>query len=415
MVFFHWLLLLLQILLALPVTYLMVLTAAAWRAARRPPFVPAAAAHRFAILVPAHDEELLLPATLASLQALEYPNHLFDIHVIADNCQDRTAELAHSFDVNVHIRNDPSLIGKGHALNWCFQAIQQTTSGYTAYAFIDADTVVAANFLQVMNARLLAGAQALQAYYAVKNPQTSWNTTLRFVALAALHYLRPLGRLLLGGSAGLKGNGMVLAAAVLEKHPWSGSLTEDIEAHMNLLLDGIPVQFAPETTVWGEMPATFSQSQSQLDRWEHGRLQMMRRYGPALLAAAGRSLGKQQFAWVFRYLDALMEHLIPPFSILFSATAACMAAALAFSIPVFVTPGSPGNFLVWANLLLGCGLLLGQVVYVLSSLWMVGAPASTYRGLFFTPWFVLRKLGQLAGVLARRTPQTWIKTTRNDG
>jgi cellulose synthase/poly-beta-1,6-N-acetylglucosamine synthase-like glycosyltransferase len=415
MVFFHWLLLIIQILLALPVAYLLVLTAAAWRAARRTPLALEPAARRFAILVPAHNEELLLPATLVSLQEIDYPRNLFDIHVIADNCSDRTASLARSLGVNVHVRTDPIQIGKGHALNWCLKEIQRTAVGYEAYAFIDADTVVAANFLQVMNTRLLAGAQVLQAYYAVKDPQTSWNTTLRYIALAALHYLRPLGRMFLGGSAGLKGNGMVFTTAALERHPWSGSLTEDIEAHMNLLLDGIPVQFAAEAVVYGEMPATFSQSKSQLDRWEHGRLQMALRYGPQLLAAAGRALHKGQFSWIFRYLDAVMEHLIPPFSVLFSVSAVCLAAAAVFFLLVFLAPGQTDNTLVWANLLLGCALLLMQVIYVISSLSMVGAPASAYRGLLFAPWFVLRKLGQLASVFARRTPRTWIKTTRNDG
>ena len=415
MVFSSWLLLIIQILLAVPVAYLLVLTAAAWFATRRMPLTLAPATNQFAILIPAHNEELLLPATLASLQQVDYPRDLFEIHVIADNCSDSTADLARSFGVSVHVRSDPKLIGKGHALNWCLQEIQRTSPGFEAYAFIDADTVVAANFLQVMNARLLAGAQVLQAYYAVKDPQTSWNTTLRYVALAALHYLRPLGRLLLGGSAGLKGNGMVFTANVLANHPWSGSITEDIEAHMNLLLDGIAVQFAPEAVVWGEMPATFTQSKSQLDRWEHGRLQMARCYGPQLLAAAISALRKHQFVWAFRYLDALMEHLIPPFSVLFSVTAVCLVMAAAISIPVLLAPDQSGSALIWANLLLGCGLLLGQVVYVVSSLSMVGAPASAYRGLLFAPWFVLRKLGQLAGIFARRTPQTWIKTTRNDG
>ena len=38
---------------------------------------------------------------------------------------------------------------------------------------------------------------------------------LRYIALALLHYLRPMGRMRLGGSAGLKGNGMVFRADIM--------------------------------------------------------------------------------------------------------------------------------------------------------------------------------------------------------
>ena len=50
--------------------------------------------HRFAILIPAHNEELLLGNTIDNLKKINYPSDLTDIIVIADNCWDRTAEIA---------------------------------------------------------------------------------------------------------------------------------------------------------------------------------------------------------------------------------------------------------------------------------------------------------------------------------
>src|SRR4051794_18502590 len=65
---------------------------------------------RFAILIPAHDEEVVLPSTLRSLEKLEYPLEAFDIHVIADNCRDSTADIVRGWQgrtrPTVHVRDD---------------------------------------------------------------------------------------------------------------------------------------------------------------------------------------------------------------------------------------------------------------------------------------------------------------------
>lgn len=410
MIFFLQVVLLLtQLCLLLPILYLLFLTALAWVANPRAQTGLTKPRHRFGLLIPAHNEEQLLPHTLASLQKVVYPKSDFDIHVIADNCSDRTAEIAQAYDVQVHIRREANLIGKGHALNWCYQELKRGGLQYDALVYIDADTVVSENFLTVMNDNLHAGAKAIQAYYAVKDAHNSWNTSLRYAALAVLHYLRPRARMMLGGSVGLKGNGMVLASDLLSDDFWSGSITEDIEAHMQILLAGSRVQFAPEAVVWGEMPTTFEQSQSQLDRWEGGRLEMARKYVPELLRAAGRSLGRLDIKAAFRFFDAALEHLIPPFSVLFAAASACLIAAVLLAL----IAGSSSIAMV--NLFLALALVIGQALYLLSGLLMVKAPAAIYCNLLYAPWFVLRKLGQLAGVLVHRRPQSWVKTPRNNG
>src|SRR5438309_304959 len=49
---------------------------------------------RFLIVIPAHDEEGAIGATVRSCRGLDYDPGLFSIHVIADNCSDRTAAEA---------------------------------------------------------------------------------------------------------------------------------------------------------------------------------------------------------------------------------------------------------------------------------------------------------------------------------
>lgn len=183
---------------------------------------------------------------------------------------------------------------------------------------------------------------------------------------------------------------------------------------MQLLLSGTRIQFAPEAVVWGEMPVTFEQSQSQLDRWEAGRLDMARKYSPPLMQAAVQSLQKFEFRKFFLFTDAALEHLVPPFSILFAAATACLGAAGVLLLVDWGWSGSASS-IAWFNLILALVLVFSQVIYLLSGLVMVKAPTAIYRNLLYAPWFVLRKLGQLAGVLVHRRPQSWVKTPRNNG
>lgn len=207
--------------LALIVGYLLFLTCAALLAPRRTPARGQAPTHRFAVLIPAHNEERLLPSLLENLGQLEYPAELRQVHVVADNCTDRTAELARQGGATVHERFDAELRGKGYALEWLLARLQPQSNDYDAIVILDSDSIVSANFLAVMDARLARGEQAVQAYYAVRDPAGSWSASLRSVALAALHFLRPLARSVVGGSTGLKGNGMVFNTEIIKQYRWS--------------------------------------------------------------------------------------------------------------------------------------------------------------------------------------------------
>ena len=127
---------------------------------------------RFLVLIPAHNEEALLPATLDSLALLDYPRELYAVHVVADNCDDRTAEIARlkgagATRIEVHERHDPQLRGKGHALRWLLERLWAAGEPHDAVVILDADSVVTPNFLRAMAARLERGERVIQAYYAV--------------------------------------------------------------------------------------------------------------------------------------------------------------------------------------------------------------------------------------------------------
>jgi 1,2-diacylglycerol 3-beta-glucosyltransferase len=408
------LLLLLALLVpAAMVVYLLLLTVAACLARGRQLKPSDPATHRILFLIPAHNEETLLPATLANLRQLDYPAELYEVHVVADNCCDNTAELARAGGAIVHERFHNTLKGKGCALQWLLKRLWAAETPHDALVILDADSIVSPNFLRVMDAQLTVGARAVQAYYAVRDPCSSPVVALRYIAMAMVNYLRPLGRMLLGGSAGLRGNGMLFRAELMHQHQWTAHLTEDIEFHMSLIAAGEQVLFAPEAVVWAEMPKTLAGSTTQNERWERGRVEMLHRYVPRLLRDVSRALGRGQWHRAYLNFDAAMEHLIPPFTVLVSLSLLLSSATvLLFALSSWFVPSA----LSWAtaNLLLALFLTLGQVLYLGVGLHLARTPKDIYKALLHTPAFMFWKLVLYGRVLTGRQQKGWIRTARNE-
>ena len=132
--------------------------------------------HRFGIIVPAHNEEKVIAKTLHSLKDMDYPHGLYEIIVIADDCTDNTAKIVREMGMCCMERFDNSKRGKGYALQWAFRNIK--LAKYDAFVVIDADTVVMADFLKIMNNRLCNGDKVIQGYYDVLNPERSPSASL---------------------------------------------------------------------------------------------------------------------------------------------------------------------------------------------------------------------------------------------
>ncbi len=373
--------------------YLLILLAAALTQRRARPPAPVDDNHlRFIILIPAHDEELDIEDTLASLQGLAYPADHIEIIVIADNCRDRTAELARAAGVTVFERNDALRQGKGHALAWALDRLRGDRPEAGALLFLDADCHVSPNLLTALDARLRTGAEAVQANYLVANPGESWTSGLRFAAFALINTVRPLGLSALGLSCGLLGTGMGFRRAVLDEVPWDAvSLAEDGEYHCRLVETGRRVVFAPEAWVSSSMPTSFHQARDQQLRWEGGRWELIRRRTPKLVLDGLRRRD-------LRRLHTALVPLIPPQSLHLAANLGTGLLALMLRHPA-------GRKLVTVN-------LIGQASYITGGLLLVRAPASVYRALVMAPILTGWKLWLYAGILAGRSPKNWVRTER---
>lgn len=394
-------------LLVTPVVgYLSLLTGAAWwsvigRSRREPqsPGGPPPVLSRFAVLIPAHNEEQLIASTVRSLLVADYPEGLVEVHVVADHCSDRTADVAAREGARVHVHDDPEPAGKGPALQWVLDHLHDPGD---AVVILDADSIVEPGFFTALDARFADGAQVVQAYYAVRDIDTSVAVGLRAAALALRHHLRPLGRTALGGSCGLFGNGMAFRHEVLQGRRWSEHLTEDLEFQVELLLDDVLVDFAPDAVLEAEMPTTLDDSRTQNERWERGRLDLARRYLPRLLRAATVARGRRRFA----LLDTAADLAVPPLSVVVAASAASTLASAA-SHAVWPTRASRlGTRTAAAS-------TAALAVFVLSGLRLARVPRSVYRALAGAPAAVAWKLALWVRMVRRPEDASWTRTARN--
>lgn len=291
-----WLCGLLLLLATLPLTLeLFALTAGAalslWRCADTPPPAaqPDTRSLRLAVVIPAHNEELLIGRCVASVlesAAVAIASHpeatSAAVLVVAHNCSDATTERATAAGASVLILNDPTQTGKGAALRHGFDAALR--DGMEAVLVVDADSVVSSNLIGSVTANLLQGSGALQCRYQVANAGDTPRTRLLELALLGMNVLRPLGRSALGLSAGIFGNGFALSAQTLAGVPYkSDSVVEDLEYHLHLVSAKVRVDFLDNATVWGDMPVSNAGQKTQRARWEGGRARTRREWSLRLL------------------------------------------------------------------------------------------------------------------------------------
>jgi cellulose synthase/poly-beta-1,6-N-acetylglucosamine synthase-like glycosyltransferase len=234
---------------------------------------------------------------------------------------------------------------------------------------IDADSVVCPGFITAVRQRFLAGAQALQCRYEVNNPQENRRTRLMTLAFRAFNLIRPRGRERLGISAGILGNGFALHRDVLRRVPYGAySVVEDLEYHLNLVRAGIRVEFLETVVVRGEMPVSESGARTQRARWEGGRLRMMRRWAPRLIADILRGR--------LRLIEPLLDLLAAPIAMEVSLllVAACLpvtwlrwyALAAVAVLTLHVTTAAAGGRGFWRTM----KALMTAPAYLLWKLWI---------------------------------------------
>ena len=235
------------------------------------------------ILIPAHNEEIVIGATLDAMLALDYPEGMLEIIVINDGSADSTGEIVQSYvdrDPRVILYNVPQgegKKGKSRALNLGMKLVR---SDYIA--IYDADNTPAPDALKYLVAQLLLdpGLGAVLGKFRTINKNRTLLT--RFINIETLSFQSILqaGRYRLFGIATLPGTNFVIRKAVTDElGGWDeNALTEDAELSIRMYINNWKIKCIPYATTFEQEPEKWDVWFRQRMRWVRGNNYLVKKF-----------------------------------------------------------------------------------------------------------------------------------------
>lgn len=237
--------------------------------------------NKFAVVVAARNEELVIGNLIDSLMNLNYPKELYEVFVAVNNCTDNTEGVALERGVNV-IKCDTAS-SKGQVLKFTFEKLSDRED-INAYVIFDADNIVHKDFLNKANDMLNCGYNVAQGFRDTKNISDNWLSS----SYAMLYYMQSLfmnqSRYCLGKSSFLNGTGFVVKKEVIDKYGFDPkTVTEDIEFTAMCAMNGEKIAFMSDAITYDEQVTNFKTSIKQRKRWSFGAMECLRNYFPELI------------------------------------------------------------------------------------------------------------------------------------
>ena len=366
---------------------------------------------RFLVLIPAHNEERVIGDIIRNLEEMDYPREMYDYYVIADNCTDRTAEVAREAGARVietRKESPDAPTGKPIALRKALNAIGDYQNRYDLMMVFDADNLMDTNMFREVNSQYLDKGRPdfIQCYLGAKNKSgvvawfyyTGYTTTNRFFDLAKHR---------LGLNCPIGGTGFAMSTAYLYKRGgWTTmSLTEDFEIQVEATLEGRRILWNHNTRVYDEKPTKLRAAIRQRIRWGQGQWYVtLRNTGKVF-----RSLkeGKISFGEFLSLMTYMYSVAAVPLSLIQGA------AALGSKL---IGPPAPLVDISLNSVLLGAAVL-GYSYFFLFYLadWMDNRIRFDIRTIplmigGFVANAIVGAFMQIGGLIKCRDQQHWVKT-----
>ncbi|MDZ7859371.1 MAG: glycosyltransferase family 2 protein [Candidatus Krumholzibacteriota bacterium] len=235
------------------------------------------------ILIPAHNEELVIRETLDSLLSLDYPAGSMEIIVINDGSTDGTAELVEEVSRGeprvrlFNVPSDESARGKPHALNLGFREAR-----HEYVAIYDADNTPEASSLRYLITNLIKYPEMAAAFGKFRTRNRRRNLLTRFINMETLSFqlIIQAGRSQALGISILPGTNLVIKKSIIEKYGgWDeNALTEDTELSIRLFRSGHRIKFVPYAVTWEEEPEQWRVWVRQRTRWVRGNFYILKKF-----------------------------------------------------------------------------------------------------------------------------------------
>jgi cellulose synthase/poly-beta-1,6-N-acetylglucosamine synthase-like glycosyltransferase len=320
---------------------------------------------RFLVLMPAHNEELVIASSIEAIIADMRPTD--QLVVVADRCTDATASIARSLGASVLERGEDEEPGRAAARQAGLEHARALE--WDAVLMLDADSIIEPGFFDACDGALATGVDAIQA-----RSESSRGRSLAMEASLAAFTLQgitiPRGRDRLGLSVRLRGTGMAIRRDLALAHRFRAPASEDLFFTLDLMLDGVRCRHVDTARLRSQGASDWGTFGGQKVRYEAGRMSAARTYVPRLLRRALRERDASCF-------EAAWFLACPPFAIAtLSLFVGAGLAALAGALPLAVVFAA--GFLTLA-LTLVTGLIQAR------------AGLRTWLALLAAPWYVAFK------------------------
>jgi len=227
------------------------------------------------ILIPAHNEEMVIERTVQHMLALHYPEDRLKILVIDDASTDATPEIldqmaAGNPRINVFHRYKPDGgRGKAAALN---AAMKLVTS--ELIAIYDADNCPEPDALLFLVARIMQNSTVVATVGKFRTGNKRKNILTRCINVEGLCFqnIMQAGRNTLTGVSFLTGTNYVIRRDIVDElGGWDEeALAEDSEMSIRLYMQGYRIDYVPYSVSWEQEPETFAVWLKQRTRWARG-------------------------------------------------------------------------------------------------------------------------------------------------
>lgn len=238
-------------------------------------FKPAKNNHKYAVCIPARNEEAVIHNLIKSIKKQDYPQELITIFVVADNCTDNTAQAARDNGAICYEHFNPDERTKGFALKYLFEQIEADygIQSFEGYFIFDSDNLLKKDYISRMNESFDAGEKIITSYRSTKNWTESW-----IASTYAIHWLRSIrwrhrARSVLHLATNIQGTGFMFSNEIV-KDGWKyTSLTEDRSLTADCVVEGYEISYNNDAVFYDEQPTDLKVALRQRLRWSKGHLQ----------------------------------------------------------------------------------------------------------------------------------------------
>ncbi len=235
------------------------------------------------IMVPAHNESIVIRKTVQALLALDYPKDKYEIIVINDNSSDDSAEVLKKIQgknpdrklIVINTDNVSGGKGKSNALNIGF-----SVSSGSVIAIYDADNTPEPNALTLLVENLMSDDKlgAVIGKFRTRNRNASLMT--RFVNIETLAYqcMNQAGRWFFFKLCTIPGTNFVMRRSIIERiGGWdTKALSEDTEISFRIYRMGYKIKLMPLAVTWEQEPQLLRIWLKQRTRWAKGNIYVLK-------------------------------------------------------------------------------------------------------------------------------------------